>query len=355
LGETFNNQITMAKTKTNTYPKLHNAAWPGTVGKGVAGAEAFIDLDTMIRLTTDAEVGGAKFDGIDLALGKPHFDPDDIDGETNRLAEKVSKYGLEVGTIVPAIWSGSAFGSDAARKTFLDAVKKGCEVGAALRKLKLRPSGCIRIDTAAGVELWAKDPEANQKRIAETFVQACEIAADFDEVLACEGEICWGGIHSWKRMLQILETVDRPQTLGFQADMSHTLLYLLGYNAPEDRLLPENFDWKDTAVFDAAYRKLTDAMRIWTVDLHIAQNDGTVFGSGTHDKTGRHCLPKDPNGKLDIVKYAGYWLRDEDGLTKRFNHICWDGCMFSNKTMLEPQTWNDILEAMNNVRQKHGW
>ena len=37
--------------------------------------------------------------------------------------------------------------------------------------------------------------------------------------------------------------VGRPQTLGFQADMAHTMLFTLGYNAPEDRLLPENFDW----------------------------------------------------------------------------------------------------------------
>ena len=25
--------------------------------------------------------------------------------------------------------------------------------------------------------------------------------------------------------------------------MAHTLLFTLGYNAPEDRLLPEDFDW----------------------------------------------------------------------------------------------------------------
>ena len=72
------------------------------------------------------------------------------------------------------------------------------------------------------------------------------IAEDFGERLAAEGEICWGGMHSWKRMVQLLEVVDRPETLGFQADMAHTLLYLLGYNAPEDRILPEDFDWKDT-------------------------------------------------------------------------------------------------------------
>ena len=67
-------------------------------------------------------------------------------------------------------------------------------------------------------------------------------------------------------------------------------------------------------------------------------------GSGSHDKTGRHCLPHDPNGKLDIVKHAGFWLRDEQGKpTKTFEHICWDGCMFPNEVMMKQQTWNDIL------------
>ena len=67
-------------------------------------------------------------------------------------------------------------------------------------------------------------------------------------------------------------------------------------------------------------------------------------GSGSHDKTGRHCLPFDPNGKLDIVKHAGFWLRDDTGqLTRKFDHICWDGCMFPNAVMTQQQTWNDVL------------
>ena len=49
-------------------------------------------------------------------------------------------------------------------------------------------------------------------------------------------------------------------------------------------------------------------------------------------------------------------LRDESGaLTKKFRHICWDGCMFPNKVMLKPETWNDILSAMAAVRNAHGW
>ena len=111
--------------------------------------------------------------------------------------------------------------------------------------------------------------------------------------------------------------VDRPEHVGFQADMAHTLLYTMGYNAPEDRILPENFDWSDRETLDEALKKMTDALRPWTIDFHVAQNDATVKGSGSHDKTGRHCLANDPNGKLDIVRHAGFWLRDENGEARR--------------------------------------
>ena len=39
-------------------------------------------------------------------------------------------------------------------------------------------------------------------------------------------------------MVELLEMTDRPATVGFQADMAHTLLYTMGYNAPEDAILP---------------------------------------------------------------------------------------------------------------------
>ena len=138
--------------------------------------------------------------------------------------------------------------------------------------------------------------------------------------------------------------------------MAHTLLYLMGYNAPDDALLPQGFDFKDEAALDAAYKKMTDALRPWTIDFHVAQNDATVFGSGSHDKTGRHCLPDDPNGKLDIVKHAGFWLRDDDGkVTRAVEHICWDGCMFPNAVMTQNRTWQDVLRVMIDVRNAHGW
>jgi sugar phosphate isomerase/epimerase len=346
---------------SNTYPKLHNAAWPGLVGKGSPGAEPTIDLDTMLDLTAKAQVNGVKFDGVDLFLFAPHVEIDSSDDDLKKLVEKVRSRGLVIGSVVAPVWpggtgGGSAMGSETERKQFVTQVKKGCRIAKKLRELGARSYGIVRIDAACGPGDWLKDPEGNQKKIAETFRQACDVAADHGERLAAEGEICWGGMHTWKRMAQLLELTDRPGTLGFQADMAHTLLYTLGYNAPEDRILPEKWNWDEPARLDAALATLTATLRPWTIDFHIAQNDATVKGSGSHDRTGHHCLPNDPNGKLKIAHHAGFWMRDSYGNpTKKFKHVCWDGCMFPNEVMMKPQTWNDILAAMIAVREEHGW
>jgi sugar phosphate isomerase/epimerase len=341
----------------NNYPKLHNSTWPGIVGKG-ADSEPPIAFDKMLEMTAAAEVNGVKFDGIDIGL----FDPDlvaDVSGDgVKRIADKVAKYDLKIGSLVAAVWpptGGSAMGSREERSRFVSEVKKACEYGKKLRDLGIRTYGVIRIDSATNPESWSADPVANTKLIAQTFREACDVAADYGEKLAAEGEICWGGMHSWKAMIDTLEAVDRPN-IGFQADMSHTFLYLLGYNSPEHRILPTNFQWNDRAALDEGLKKLTNALRPWTIDFHVAQNDGTVHGTGSHDKTGRHCLATDPNGKLDIVHDSGYWMRDESGkLTKAFQHICWDGCMFPNEVMFQQKTWNDILAVMIKVREAHGW
>ena len=338
----------------NNYPKLHNATWPGIVGKG-PDSEPPIPFDTMLEMTAAAEVDGVKFDGVDIGLMDPHLNIDMSDDDIKRLADKVSGYNLNIGSMVAPIWGNPAMGSKEERAQFVEMIRKACHVGQRLRELGVRPSGVVRVDSASSPQSWDADPTGNTKLIAQTFREACDVAADYGEKLAAEGEICWGGMHSWKTMLETLEAVDRPN-MGFQADMAHTLLYTMGYNREQDRILPENYDWSDRNELTKALKTLTAALRPWTIDFHVAQNDGTVFGSGSHDKTGRHCQALDPNGKLDVANDAGFWLRDENGqLTKAFKHICWDGCMFPNQVMNNQQTWNDILATMVNVRKLHGW
>jgi sugar phosphate isomerase/epimerase len=285
--------------------KLHNAMWPGLVGKGDGeGEEPPISLEHMLELTANADVNGRKFDGIDYFLFLPHTNPEASDDELKQTADLIVSKGFDIGSLVAPVWPGtigdSAMGTDEQQKMFLDAVTMACRVAKIFNEHGARKGGVIRIDSAEfGVEKWKSNPGEGTARIVDTFKKAAVIAADHGERLAAEGEICWAGMHSWKDVLDLLEGVGMPDTLGFQADLAHTYLYLMGYNAPEHALLQEGYSDEE---FYAAYEKMTDKLRPWTIDFHVAQNDGEVHGAGAHDKTGKHCPADDPNGRLDITK-----------------------------------------------------
>jgi hypothetical protein len=344
----------MSNQSQNPLPKLHNAMWPGLVGKEPGTDHPPISLERMLEMTAAASVDGQKFDGVDLFLFQPHTDPDASADEIRRMADLIASKGLAVGSLVAPVWPGtvgdSAMGSPDQRAKFVLAVKKACRIARILNDHGVRRYGVIRIDSATGPSHWVGNAAAGTKLIAETFREAGVVAAANGERLAAEGEICWAGMHSWKNMVELLETVGMPGTVGFQADLAHTYLYLMGYNAPEHALLHDGYSKED---FKAAYTKMTDALRPWTIDFHVAQNDGTVHGTGSHDKTGRHCAADDPNGKLDIAECSAYWLKDASA--RGMQHVCWDGCMFPNAVLEDQRTWNTILGAMLKVRASAGW
>ena len=131
---------------------------------------------------------------------------------------------------------------------------------------------------------------------------------------------------------------------------AHTYLYLLGVNAPEHALLKDGYSDEE---FWEAYTKMTDALGPWTFDFHVAQSNGTVFGSGSHDKTGRHCTADASDGKLDIVRCSSHWLLDKNQQVRNdIQYICWDGCMFPNETLESASTWTTILDVMLQVKQE---
>src|SRR6266404_1362832 len=132
----------------HSFPALHNAMWPGLVGKG-PDSEPPIDLDTMLDLTAAARVDGVRFDGVDLFLSLPHTDIDSSDDDLARLAEKLASKGLRAGSLVAPVWpptgGGSAMGDDTEREKFLTQVRKACGIGSQLRDLGVRKYGVIRI------------------------------------------------------------------------------------------------------------------------------------------------------------------------------------------------------------------
>src|SRR6267142_1963031 len=142
----------------SNYPKLHNAMWPGLVGKAGPGAEPPIDLDTMLNLTANAEVEGIRFDGVDLFLFDPHTSIDIDDDGIKSLADKVQSRGFVVGSVVAPVWpptgGGSAMGNEEERQRFVGQVRKACRIAQRLRELGARPYGVVRIDSASGVSDW---------------------------------------------------------------------------------------------------------------------------------------------------------------------------------------------------------
>ena len=117
---------TMPQNSLNNFPRLHNAMWPGLVGKG-PDSEPPIELDTMLDLTAAANVNGQRFEGVDLFLFDPHVGIDSSDDDLKRLADKVRERGFVIGSVVAPVWpptgGGSAMGSAEERAAFVGQVR----------------------------------------------------------------------------------------------------------------------------------------------------------------------------------------------------------------------------------------
>lgn len=134
-------------------PKLHNAMWPGLVGKGDGeGEEPPIGLEDMLKLTAAAEVNGQKYDGIDYFLFLPHTNPEASDDELKQIADMIAGYGFNVGSLVAPVWPGtvgdSAMGDEESREKFLNAVRMACRIAGIFNDHGVRKYGVIRIDSA---------------------------------------------------------------------------------------------------------------------------------------------------------------------------------------------------------------
>ena len=91
--------------------KLHNAMWPGLVGKGDdEGQEPPISLEDMLDFSAAAEVDGRKFDGIDYFLFLPHTNPKASDDELKGIADLIQGKGFDIGSLVAPVWPGYGWG-----------------------------------------------------------------------------------------------------------------------------------------------------------------------------------------------------------------------------------------------------
>ena len=112
-----------------TYPKLHNAMWPGLVGKEPGTDHPPISLERMLELTANASVNGQRFEGVDLFLFHPHTDPDASDDAIRGMADLIASKGLAVGSLVAPVWPGTVgrrpWARPEDREKFVSAVQQG--------------------------------------------------------------------------------------------------------------------------------------------------------------------------------------------------------------------------------------
>ena len=345
----------------NNRPWLLNSGWQGLVGKGGEGEEPPIGLDQMLDLTAAARYRDVvKFDGMDAFAFDPHIEFGKPDSYYKRIAAKFAERGLIVVNLVAPVWpwtqGGAAMGTATDRENFVKMIEHGCKVGKIFREEGVRPEGgCIRMDTATGLDkgvarkAWDADPTGSRKVIGGTFKEAGKVAQHYGEKLASETEVWCVGQDSPQKAHELMEEVDMPGVVGHQTDFAHMLTSALGLGDPKDALLKDGFSREE---FLEAWAKIVSLLLDWTLDTHISQNDGTVNRDSSHI-TGRHCLPDDPEGKIDLVEDAGPWM---EGFQKRGQtSLTWDGCGFKNTVILAGDTASRILKPMVQIRDRYGW
>ena len=86
-------------------------------------------------------------------------------------------------------------------------------------------------------------------------------------------------------MVKLLEMVGRPEDARLPGRHGAQPALHDGLQRARGPHPARSYDWQDREQLDEAYRQVARALRPWTIDFHVAQNDGTVKGSGSHDKS----------------------------------------------------------------------
>ena len=161
-----------------------------------------------------------KFDGVDLFLFDPHVSIDSSDDDLKRLADKIRSERPGVGSLVAPVWpptgGGSAMGSDEERKNVRHSGPQGMRDRQEAERHR-HPQIRRRADRLGreSVPTGRRIRRATRRRSPRRSGKPPTWRSSHGERLAAEGEICWGGMHSVKRNVELLEMVEPPEDRRF--------------------------------------------------------------------------------------------------------------------------------------------
>ena len=327
-------------TRSN-YPKLHT-----TVGYLHANGSPPVDLETFLDRTTQAEVGGLRFDGIDLALHDSYLPLSASDAQIKAFAKNLRERQLTIGSII-APSSQEPPGSE----RWLDGIRNSCRIGRRLRNLARRHSEVIQIYYSIDPSAWEADPFGAQQSMILHLCSACSIAEEFGERLALSRSLLDPPNQDWTSVRDLLRRVNRKSALGFHADLAHAIrqAHLQSDKAPKrPETEYEDYDLSHSHSIEASIRAQADGLREWTSTLLVGQLEDSPAP--------HYLLPSDNAGMVRFTQHAGPWLHVEDGhLNRSLRWLTWDASPFPAAVLMKQATWDKALEMMVSIRDAHGW
>ncbi len=292
------------------------------VGKGAPDGEPIIALDTLLE--ADRERRGRRAEvrrRRSLARRSAYLDRQRSQGRRQARGRSHPRaIGLKVGSFVAPIWGGAGGGSAMGDADDAQAVPQRRSA----EGLPDRPSRCAR---SASARPAASASTRSTRRRGLGQGPGRQHQEDRRDVPRGRQDRAGPRRVSWSprarsagaacsQLAREREAARRWSACRASSATRPTwrtrCCFMLGANAEEDRILPEGLRLEGHG---RARRRLQEGgRRAAALDARLprrAERRHRCSAPATHEKTGRHCRPTDPNGKLDITKHAGYWLRDD--------------------------------------------
>ena len=270
----------------HAFPKLHNAMWPGLVGKGA-------ELGAADRPRHDARPDRRRRGGRrQVRRRRPLPAPTRTRRSTpttttiKRLADKVAvaRPRRRLGGGAGLAAGGRRLGDGLGRRTASASSRwspSPAASGQRLRELGVRPYGVIRIDSAPPRRRMGEGPGRQHAAHRRDLPPGLRRRRRPRRAAGLRGRDLLGR-HAFLEGDGRHARGDRPpgdpRLPGRHG--AHPALRPGRQRARGAARCPRTSTGSDGAALDAALTQLTDALRPWTIDFHVAQNDGTVYGDG---------------------------------------------------------------------------
>ena len=182
---------------------------------------------------------------------------------------------------------------------------------------------------------------------------------DYGERLAAEGEICWGGMHSWKQHGRAARAGRPPEDARLPGRHgAHAALHARATTRRRIASCPRTSTGRDPARSTTALQD--DDRRAAPVDDRLPRRAERRHGEGLRHRTTRPAATACrtiPTASSTSSATPASGCATSDGKLDAGASSTSAGTAACSPTtmMMQPRTWNDILATMIAVRDAHGW